>query len=186
MATGSGKRETIKAEAIRLFAERGVDAVSVRDIAAVCDMKAPNLYAHFPSKEALVGELFREGYAEYGDALARAAGEGPFRARLDRIVRAICRLHDRDGHRFRFLLMTQHGFLRDVPRDLRNPVEVICRTVAHAMAEGEIPKRDPALVAAAIVGVVIQPATFIAYGRLSGSLSSKAAELVDMCGRVSA
>ena len=40
MREPGGKRDRIKTEALRLFAERGVEAVSVRDIAAACDMKA--------------------------------------------------------------------------------------------------------------------------------------------------
>lgn len=179
-----GKRDTIKTEATRLFTERGVDAVSVRDIAAACDMKAPNLYAHFTSKEALVAELFHEGYAEYGDILAaEAAKGGPFRARLERLVRTICRLHDEDNFRFRFLVMTQHGFLAEVPHDQRNPVEIICRAVAQAMEGGEIPRREPALAAMAVIGLIVQPATARLYGRLTGGLVERADELVGMCWR---
>ena len=63
MRDPGGKRELIKAQAMRLFVERGVDAVSVRDIAAACAMKPSNLYAHFASREALVAELFYDGYA---------------------------------------------------------------------------------------------------------------------------
>lgn len=184
MREPGGKRDTIKLQAIRLFAERGVDAVSVRDIAAACDMKAPNLYAHFASKEELAFALFQEGYGEYGDILAAAvAGAGPFRTKLDRIMRAICRLHDTDNDRFRFLVMTQHGYLANVPRDERNPVEVICRAVAAAMEAGEIPKREPELMALAVIGIMIQPATGRLYGRLTGGLEERADELVGMAWR---
>jgi AcrR family transcriptional regulator len=181
-----GKRDTIKRQAIRLFAERGVDAVSVRDIAAACEMKAPNLYAHFESKDDLVFDLFREGYAEYGAIIAAAAdpaGATPFRIRLDRMVREICRLHDTDTDRFRFLVMTQHGYLASVPRDERNPVEVICRAVAAAMESGEIPRREPELMALAVIGIIVQPATARLYGRLSGGLTERADELVAMAWR---
>jgi AcrR family transcriptional regulator len=178
------KRERIKADALRLFVARGVDAVSVRDIAAAAAMTAPNLYAHFASKEALVAELFHTGYAAYG-ALVTAAnvGPAPFRCRLARIVRTICRLHDEDNLRFRFLVMTQHGFLATVPRDDRNPVEVICRAVAAAMEAGEIPRREPELMALAIIGIIVQPATGRLYGRLSGGLLERADEIVAMCWR---
>jgi AcrR family transcriptional regulator len=78
MREPGGKRDLIGTEALRLFVEHGVDAVSVRDIAAACDMKASNLYAHFASKDALVAGLFHEGYAEYGALLAEtAAGPRP-------------------------------------------------------------------------------------------------------------
>ena len=184
MRESGGKRDIIKQQAIRLFAERGADAVSVRDIAAACDMKAPNLYAHFTSKEDLVHALFHEGYGEYGAILSDAAGGGgPFRVRLERMMREICRLHDTDTDRFRFLVMTQHGYLSSVPRDDRNPVEVICRAVAAAMDSGEIPKREPDLMALAIIGILVQPATGRLYGRLTGGLTERADELVAMAWR---
>ena len=175
----ASKREQIKSEATRLFVAHGVDAVSVRDIAAACEMKASNLYAHFVSKDALVAELFREGYAEYGGVLAdAAAGTEPFRVRLDHMIRAICRLHDEDTVRFRFLILTQHAFLREVPHDAHNPVEIICRAIATAMAAGEIPRREPELMAMAVTGIIVQPATALLYGRLTGGLLQRADEII--------
>lgn len=185
MRDPGGKRELIKAQAMGLFVARGVDAVSVRDIAAVCDMKPSNLYAHFASREALIAELFKEGYAEYGDLLADiAAGPGPFRGRLDRMVREICRLHDQDTTRFRFLVMTQHGALSQIDGSARNPVDVICQAVAAAMESGEIPARDPTLMAMALIGLLVQPATAHLYGRLTGGLLSRADTIAAMCWRV--
>jgi AcrR family transcriptional regulator len=184
MRGAGGKRDLIRSEALKLFAEYGVEAVSVRDIAAACDMKAPNLYAHFASKEALASELFHDGYAEYGALMRDAAAEpAPFRVRLERMVRTICRLHDEDNARFRFLVMTQHGFLGDVARDERNPVEVICRTVAAAMEAGEIPRREPELMAMAVIGLIVQPATARLYGRIAGGLTERAGEIAAMCWR---
>lgn len=178
------KRDTIRAEGLRLFAERGIDGVSVRDIAAACGMTPSNLYAHYASKEALAAELFHEGYREYGRLLAAAAaGDGPFQARLDRMLRLICALHDEDRRRFRFLVMTQHGYLRDVPRDDANPIDVLQGAVAAAMRAGEIPPRDPALMTAVVVGLVVQPATFQLYGRLEGGLADRAGEIVAACWR---
>jgi AcrR family transcriptional regulator len=184
MREPGGKRELIREQAMRLFVEHGVDAVSVRDIATACAMQASNLYAHFPSKDALVTGLFHEGYAEYGAIVADAvSGSGPFRNRLDRVIRVICRLHDQDNVRFRFLIMIQHSFLRDVARDERNPVELICRAVAAAMDSGEIPRREPELMAMALIGMIVQPATARLYGRLQGGLMERAGEIVAMCWR---
>jgi AcrR family transcriptional regulator len=185
MAERGGKRETIKTEALRLFAQRGVDAVSVQDIATACDMAKPNLYAHFISKDALVRALFEEGYRDYGRQMREALAEpGPFRQRMDRLVRLICRLHDEDQLRFRFILMTQHANLPHVRLGEGNPVEIVVALISGAMAAGELPRRDPAMVAAFIVGLVLQPATFLQYGRLAGKLSAMADDIVATCMRV--
>ncbi|MFJ4651148.1 TetR/AcrR family transcriptional regulator [Nocardia sp. NPDC088792] len=49
-------REKIADAARRLFLERGYDAVGIRDVAAEADVAVTTLFAHFPSKEALVFE----------------------------------------------------------------------------------------------------------------------------------
>jgi AcrR family transcriptional regulator len=185
MRDPGGKRELIKAQAMRLFVEHGVDAVSVRDIAAACEMKPSNLYAHFASRDALVAELFHDGYGEYGDIMASIAiSPGPFRTRLERLIREICRLHDQDTVRFRFLVLTQHGFLHHVERTGRNPVEVICQAVAEAMDSGDIPHREAELMALAIIGLIVQPATGLLYGRLTGGLLERADTIGAICWRV--
>ena len=148
-------------------------------------MKASSLYAHFASREALIGALFHANYAAYGRTLAEITeGTGDFRTRLAAMVRAICRLHDEDALLFGFLLLTQHRNLSDVARDARNPVEVLCRFVASGMASGEVAAGDPVLLAGALIGVIVQPATFHLYGRLSRGLLDMQEELVALCLRL--
>lgn len=178
-------KERIKREAMRLFVEHGTDAVSMRDIADAVGMKAPSLYAHFRSREDLIGELFHASYAAYGRQLTEAAATpGGFRRRLEAMVRVACALHAEDELLFNFLLLTQHGFLRQVPPTEDNPVEVICRTVAAAMSDGEIPSGNPTLIAGAIIGIIVQPATFKLYGRLTQGLGELADEIVALCLKV--
>ncbi|CAM5493151.1 TetR family transcriptional regulator [Streptomyces spiroverticillatus] len=64
MTEPSGRRERKKAAtrqkiadtALRLFLERGYDAVGIRDVAAEADVAVTTVFAHFASKEALVFE----------------------------------------------------------------------------------------------------------------------------------
>ena len=46
-------KERILLMAVRMFAERGYSAVSMRDIAAAVNIKPPSIYNHFHSKEDL-------------------------------------------------------------------------------------------------------------------------------------
>ncbi|GCB48126.1 TetR family transcriptional regulator [Streptomyces sp. NL15-2K] len=59
--------------AIRLFLEKGFDAVSVAEIAAAAEISKPTLFRYFPAKEDLV--LHR--IADHEDEAARIVGEGP-------------------------------------------------------------------------------------------------------------
>ncbi|NUP04966.1 MAG: TetR family transcriptional regulator [Polyangiaceae bacterium] len=84
MATDLGLRDRKKAEtqrvlaeaALRLFAERGFDAVTVADIAAEVNVSAKTVFNYFPTKEDLV---LRGGEEHDGSLLlaieSRAAGE---------------------------------------------------------------------------------------------------------------
>lgn len=47
-------RQNIADTALRLFLERGYDAVGIRDVAAEADVAVTTLFSHFASKEALV------------------------------------------------------------------------------------------------------------------------------------
>ncbi|MFF4222319.1 TetR/AcrR family transcriptional regulator [Streptomyces sp. L500] len=47
-------RQKIADTALRLFLERGYDAVGIRDVAAEADVAVTTLFSHFASKEALV------------------------------------------------------------------------------------------------------------------------------------
>lgn len=49
-------RQKIADAALRLFLERGYDAVGIRDVAAEADVAVTTLFSHFASKEALVFE----------------------------------------------------------------------------------------------------------------------------------
>ena len=50
--------------ALKLFAERGYAAASVRDVAAAAGVKPATIYAHYPSKEHILAELCRIGHEE--------------------------------------------------------------------------------------------------------------------------
>jgi len=174
-------RQRIKDQAMALFVARGVDAVSVRDIAAAVGMKAPNLYAHFRSRDDLVHELFAEGYAAYGAMLTQAAADAPdFATKLDRMIRLACRLHDEDTVRFRFLLLTQHASLSGIdPGGEDNPMDFLQRNVQAAIDSGELPPGNAALTTAMLVGLVVQTATFLFYGRLREPMQDYADAIAD-------
>ena len=54
-------REVILDTAERLFAERGVDGVALRDLAREMGLTAPSLYNHFSSKQALYDAVLDQG-----------------------------------------------------------------------------------------------------------------------------
>lgn len=58
-------KQKILDEALRLFSERGYDAVSVGEIAQAVGVKAPSLYNHFPGKQAIFDAIVESTAARY-------------------------------------------------------------------------------------------------------------------------
>ena len=74
--SSGGVAEQIAVAAVRLFATRGYDATSVREIAAAAGVTKPTLYYHFGSKEGLATALIT-GPMKRAIARARAMLAGP-------------------------------------------------------------------------------------------------------------
>ena len=54
------RRDELLSLAAAMFAERGLRATTVRDIADAAGILSGSLYHHFDSKEAIVDELLRD------------------------------------------------------------------------------------------------------------------------------
>ena len=175
MPRSTRAKTEVEQAAIELFAARGIDGVSIGEIAALAGVSQGALYRHYASKEDLARTLFTTAYrrtgAELGEIRARMRG---FRARITAMVGHFCALYDADAALFRFLLLAQHNFLPHLGDAPDYPPAVIGQVVAEGIEAGELPRIDPALGAAVIMGVVLQTATFHLYGRITGPLADRA------------
>ena len=182
---GEATRARIEAAALRLFVERGVDATGIRDIAGAVRLSDGALYRHFRSKEELVWQLFRQGFAAFAAELDRlATTERRTPARIEAMVRGLCTLYEADSLLFRFLRLVQHGQLARVRPGMANPVESLRAVILAGMKAGEVAEADPDLVTAMIMGLILQTATFKVYGRIAAPMTALAPSLVEACRRV--
>jgi AcrR family transcriptional regulator len=170
-----GTRAKLREAALHLFVEKGVGETSVRDIVHAIGVTEGTLYRHYLSKDDLIKELFISHYAAFAHRLSNLlAGHKGFAARLAAIIAEFCRFYDEEPTLFRFLLLVQHQALPQVANDENNPVEVLERFISEAIDKKEIRLADPALGAAMLLGLLLQPATAALYGRIGVPLSSYA------------
>ncbi|MDO8704361.1 MAG: TetR family transcriptional regulator [Sulfuricaulis sp.] len=113
-------RERLKLVACRLFAERGIDGVTVRDIVAAGGQRnAAAIYYHFGPKEALVRELVVDGARRIDnrrnaalDELERQSTPPTLRQIIDSLIRTAFpspgEIDDQTYLRFIALLNTNH------------------------------------------------------------------------------
>jgi len=69
-AQGAAARERLYATAIRLIAQRGYEATTLRDIARAADVSVGLLYRYFPSKQAVIIALYDELSADFAKRAA--------------------------------------------------------------------------------------------------------------------
>jgi AcrR family transcriptional regulator len=166
-------RDRILETALDLFGMRGVDAVSLDEIARVVGVRKQTVLYWFESKDVLVDEVLAVAAAELVvviDAALRAAPDDPL-DRVDAVVRAVFRPAVR-----RPALL---GLIREVSRlesdqaaRLRERLQsLVDRAVAYLgneMDAGRLRRGDPGLIAAlgyaTLTGIATEPEALRAVG----------------------
>jgi len=172
-------RDRIEQAAVRLFVEKGVAETSIRDIARAVGLSEGALYRHFEGKDELVWKAFERHYVAFAVTLQELADqESTARGKVAAMIRGFCRAHDDNPTLFKFLLFIQHGQLSKLEPGTLTPVEVMRSVLDKAIASREIPAQAPDLATALVFGVVLQPVTFAAYGRLPITLGSMCERLI--------
>jgi AcrR family transcriptional regulator len=174
----TGVKERVDRAAVELFSARGIDGVSIADIAIAAGVSQGALYRHYRSKDELAAQLFSTAYRRTGAELATivAAARG-FANRIGAMVAHFCTLYDRDPALFRFMLLSQHDLLPRIDDSGGAPVAAIETAIAEAIAAAEIAAVDVSVAAAAVMGIILQTALFHLYGRLDGPLMPRAPAL---------
>ncbi|BAN02541.1 TetR/AcrR family transcriptional regulator [Ilumatobacter coccineus] len=173
MTAGPTTRERILGVSVDLFGARGVDSVSLDEIAREVGVRKQTVLYWFASKDVLVDAVLEAVAAELFiviDAAVRAAPDDPLE-RIDAVVRAVFRPAVR-----RPALL---GIVREMSRlddahagRLREHIQpLIDRAVAYLGSEmraGRLRRGDPGLVAAlgyaTITGIATEPEALRAVG----------------------
>ncbi len=153
---GLATRQRLLGAARGLIESGGYGSASVVAIAERTGVAAATLYRHFPSKEELFIEVFRDvcaGEERAMRAAAEAAGPGAL-ARLEAVLATFARRALQNPRLAWALLAEPVDPLVDAERleYRRRYAELIERELRAGIAAGEIPDQDVAFTAAALVG----------------------------------
>jgi AcrR family transcriptional regulator len=153
------RREQIEEVASALFSDRGYAATSMRDIAGALDLQGGSLYAHVPSKEAVLASIVQQA-ADRFHAAVRPIAQGPGTAaeRLLRMVHAHVNVVAAGRERATVFLF-EWTFLsperREAVARARDDYEgYFSRVIAEGMAAGELAARDPRVAAVFILSAM--------------------------------
>lgn len=112
-------RQKIADTALRLFLERGYEAVGIREVAAEADVAVTTLFSHFPSKEALVfgqDAAFEKGLTQ---AVTDRAPHEPLIPALRREIHAMVRHCTADGVAAIWRMIDETPALREYEDSMR-------------------------------------------------------------------
>ncbi|MEU6551823.1 helix-turn-helix domain-containing protein [Streptomyces sp. NPDC046915] len=169
MTVPSGRRERKKAatrqkiadSALRLFLERGYDAVGIRDVAAEADVAVTTLFSHFASKEALVFEQDEDFEQRLTRAVTGRAPHEPLIPALRVEIQALVRHCTADAAAPIWRMIDESPALRKYEESMRlrhaeslataiaadlglSPATTACRTIARFVIDAYSLAREAA------------------------------------------
>jgi len=147
------RRETILKAAKAVFAEKGVFATTIDDIAERAEVAKGTIYLYFRAKEEMFAALMDEGLALVGKRFSEAVDLTlPADENLRRLCDAYCRLYREEPQYFKLLFFCSHADVR--AKTCANPSECpglppLAALIQKGIDEGTFPPTvDPAKAAA--------------------------------------
>ncbi|WP_339275171.1 TetR/AcrR family transcriptional regulator [Paenibacillus sp. FSL W8-0426] len=178
------KKKDILRAAMRLFATKGVDGISVKEIGDAAGVTDAAIYKHFKNKDAVALEAFTQYCAEYTaliDGYVRQ--EGPVMMRFTQLITDVLRLHDEDPYGL-LLISQNHEIFADMGSsdDYRQPLDALADLIEAGVQTGELPEQNARFTAVLLIGAVTSMATASMQGELPQQLAPYAAEAAQRLG----
>ncbi|HEX3036224.1 MAG TPA: TetR/AcrR family transcriptional regulator [Thermodesulfobacteriota bacterium] len=180
------KLKSIEDTAIGLFASQGIKQVTIKDIAKEAGCSEGALYRHYTGKDEMAWVLYSREVKKFGGLLKGVLkGKGTYAERLSSAVQLFYAFFDKDPVTFTFILLSEHNFPSHNRIDSQiNPHNLVFEFVDDGVKGGAFNIGDSNLGAAMVLGLVLQPATLRATGKLKGRMGDKISDVVEACLRV--
>jgi len=169
---GNAVRDRLLGAALQLFARKGFESASVRELTEAAKVTRPTLYYHFGSKEGLYLELVERLCATVEDSILRSlVPQGTARVRLRSFVLKILDsiIEDAGNQRFFFVISLdpRRNNLSSFHERMRNFIAAVVELLLEEGAEkGEFEIEDVKWITKVILALVdsfIYNQIFLAY-----------------------
>jgi AcrR family transcriptional regulator len=176
------KRPVIVQVATSLFAKRGIDGTSMRDIADAAGVREAAIYRHFVGKADLAREIFLSWYGWYSGELQQiVSGSGGSLDKLREIVHHEFSAATKHSEAFVYFCENEGRFVRSLPPEIVSARRVFTEFIKSGQAVGEVRAGSPVLLADMFGGALCAVAlTWLATGRRK-KLSAQFDEVVQGC-----
>ena len=182
---GAPTKAKIARTALRLFVKHGVTETTIKDIAKAAGVAEGALYRHYPGKDDLGWDLFSRHFMSFARELdALQENQGTVDAKVETMIRHFCAFFDRDPVLFRYLLLSHHGYRARITPEMPSPEQVLRDVIAGGITRRELPKGNPDVLAAMVMGLVLHVALYRIDERHTTDLVSLADTLVAAAHRV--
>jgi len=130
-------RQQIIDTSIRLFRKRGYEQTRVEDIVRVLEVSQPTFFRYFPSKDAVLREVGRRGFACIKEHLeTQLSSDASTAERLRRMYQGMAREVESDRPLWRAVVLS--GAMDPVRSpEMRHPEEIACSLLRAILMEGQ-------------------------------------------------
>jgi|SRR5579872_1142037 len=183
--TGEDTKQRVEQAAIRMFVRKSVHGATIRDIAQEAGISLGSMYNHYKSKEELAWTLWARNWADTGAGLRQRAKAGKTLAeRLHSMISYIFERFEQDWELITYVYLSRHEHLKRIRSNLPNPHIVFRMVVVEAMARREIPRQDPDLAAAMVMGTMVHVIDMKILGRIKPNLMDCVDTVTNGCARL--
>ena len=149
------KRPAIVAAATSLFASKGVDATSMREVADAAGVREAAIYRHFRGKEEMAQEIFASWYGWYSQQVQEIVERGDsVQRKLRTLVHAEFEAARAHPQEFVYFCENEARFLRNLPRDVPRVRRELIKMLRGGQARGDVRSGEAGLLADMLGGAM--------------------------------
>ena len=179
LLSSTNKRSEIVVSAIELFARKGYDGTTIRDISGAAGVTDGAMYRHFSGKEELARLILEALVVEYSDGMIKVLAEYPdAKQRIKGAVDLTYEFYKKYPSAMCFALKSQHNLWEAIDESIIHPHTMINRIIEEGLAAGEIKQGDLLTLGGLFAGALMEPMNFHFYlDEGSGDIGEMAVEV---------